>query len=174
MPITPFHLGPGLAIKALAGERCSLMVFGFGQVVMDLEPLVRIARGDGIVHGFTHTYLGATLVAVVSIVVGRPVCQLVLESVRPDPRSGLLTWLFGETRISWGAAAFGAFMGTYSHVLLDSVMHADMDPLAPWAQGNALLHCISVESLHVACVLSGGLGVLLMAWDYLRRRAGES
>jgi membrane-bound metal-dependent hydrolase YbcI (DUF457 family) len=56
----------------------------------------------------------------------------------------------------------GAFVGTYSHVLLDSVMHSDMRPLAPLSDSNALLHVITVESLHLACVLAAVLGVLLL------------
>ena len=32
MPFTPFHLGPGLAIKALGGHRISLLVFAGTQV----------------------------------------------------------------------------------------------------------------------------------------------
>ena len=59
MPFTPFHMGPGLAIKAVSGRYLSLMVFGFSQVAMDIEPLVRMIRGDAVLHGFTHTYLGA-------------------------------------------------------------------------------------------------------------------
>ncbi|MCB1770876.1 MAG: hypothetical protein KDJ31_14465 [Candidatus Competibacteraceae bacterium] len=40
MPFTPLHRGPGLAIKALAGRRFSLLTFGIAQVAMDIEPLI--------------------------------------------------------------------------------------------------------------------------------------
>ena len=170
MPITPFHLGPGLAVKAVAGDRFSLMVFAFSQAMMDIEPAVRILRGDGTLHGVTHTYLGATVVAVIAMVVGRPVCQLLLRSVTPDPHSALLNWVFRDTHISWRAAAGGAFVGTYSHVLLDSIMHADMRPLAPWSPHNSLLHAMPMGTLHVACVASGVLGMLLMALLYFAGR----
>jgi len=170
MPITPFHLGPGLAVKAVVGARFSLMLFAFSQAMMDIEPTVRSLRGDAMVHGATHTYLGATAVAVVSIVLGRPICQLLLRSVRPDPHSAFLNWIFGDTSISWRAAAAGAFVGTYSHVLLDSLMHADMRPLAPWSQHNSLLGAVPLGSLHVACVASGVFGVLLMMLLYVAGR----
>jgi len=71
MPFTPFHMGPGLAVKAVTGRYFSLTVFGFCQVAIDIEPLVRMIRGDIVIHGFTHTYLGATLIAFVSVVAGR-------------------------------------------------------------------------------------------------------
>ena len=45
MPFTPRHLGPGFAIKALAGRHFSLLTFGVAQVTMDIEPLVGLIRG---------------------------------------------------------------------------------------------------------------------------------
>lgn len=162
MPFTPLHMGPGLAIKSFTGRHFSLMVFGFSQIAMDIEPLVRIIRGDAILHGFTHTYLGATLIGLLSAIVGRPVCQFLLRYWKPDPESPFLNWLPAAQHISWAAAIAGAFVGTYSHVFFDSIMHADMRPLAPWVEANRLLHLIAVDDLHLACVLSGILGVLLM------------
>ena len=84
MPVTPFHMGPGLLAKALLGRHLSLMVFGFSQVAIDLEPLVHIVRGDAVLHGFAHTYVGATLVASFSVVAGRPICQRLLARWTPD------------------------------------------------------------------------------------------
>jgi len=50
MPFTPFHMGPGCLIKALTGNRLSLTIFGFSQIAMDVQPLVHMLRGEGIVH----------------------------------------------------------------------------------------------------------------------------
>jgi len=61
-------------------------------------------------------------------------------------------------------------VGTYSHVALDSLMHADMRPLAPWSNSNGLLQLVSLGALHLACVLSGLAGVLLMLALFARRR----
>jgi hypothetical protein len=173
MPVTPFHMGPGLAIKAVLGRHLSLMVFGFSQVAMDVEPLVRIMRGDAVLHGFTHTYAGATLIALGSVVIGRRVCQFLLDHWRPDPRSRWLDSLRDPRPISRIAAIAGGFVGAYSHVLFDSMMHADMEPFAPWSGTNALLHVVSVGGLHLAGLLAGGLGALLMlALVLVRRGAG--
>ena len=173
MPFTPFHMGPGLAVKAVCGRYFSLMVFGFSQVAIDIEPLVRIIRGDAVLHGFTHTYLGATLIAFVSVVIGRPVCQFFLNFWTPDPYSPFLNWLRGPKLISWPAAIAGAFVGTYSHVFLDSIMHSDMQPLTPLSEANVLLHVISVGSLHFVCVLSGALGALLLFAVFILRRGAH-
>jgi Domain of unknown function (DUF4184) len=126
--------------------------------------------GDVVLHAFTHTYLGATLIAIASVAIGRPVCQFLLNFWAPNPNSSFLTWLRGPQAISWPAAIVGAFVGTYSHVFLDSIMHADIRPFAPWSDSNLLLHAISVKNLHLACVLSGVLGALLMLAVYCVRR----
>jgi membrane-bound metal-dependent hydrolase YbcI (DUF457 family) len=63
----------------------------------------------------------------------------------------------------------GAFVGTYSHVFFDSIMHSDMQPLAPLIEANSLLHVITVDALHLACMLSGLLGILLMYVMFLVR-----
>ena len=53
-------------------------------------------------------------------------------------------------------------------------MHSDMRPLAPFVAANSLLNVITMESVHVACVVSGVLGLLLVVSRYFARRAGES
>lgn len=169
MPFTPFHMGPGLVVKAVCGRYFSLMLFGFSQVAIDIEPLVHIIRGDNVLHGFTHTYVGATLVALVALFAGRPFCQFMLNYWTPNPDSRFLHWLRGPRVISWPAAIAGAFTGTYSHVFLDSIMHADMHPIAPLSQANALLMAISVGSLHLFCVLGGVAGMLLLIAGFLVR-----
>jgi hypothetical protein len=173
MPFTPFHMGPGLAVKAVCGRYFSLMVFGFSQVAIDIEPLVRIIRGDAVFHGFTHTYLGATLVALVSVVVGRPFCQFLLSYWTSERYSPFLNWLRGPNLLSWPAAIAGAIVGTSSHVFLDSIMHSDMQPLAPLSEANALLRVISVGSLHLVCVLSGVFGALILLAVFIFRRGAH-
>jgi hypothetical protein len=165
-------MGPGLAAKAVLGRHLSLMVFGFSQVAIDLEPMVHLVRGDAVLHGFAHTYVGATLVAALSAVVGRPICQRLLERWTPDPESRFLIWLRGPDRISWPAAIVGAFVGSYSHVFLDSIMHADVLPLAPFSPANAMLGAVSLGSLHLLCVVSGALGALGLGVAFARRGAG--
>jgi hypothetical protein len=53
MPFTPFHLGPGAAVKAIAGDDFSFIVFGGAQALMDIEPLVHMVRGDAVLHGLS-------------------------------------------------------------------------------------------------------------------------
>ncbi len=170
MPFTPFHLGLGATCKALAGRHLSFMVFGFSQVAMDLELFVRIMRGDVVVHGFTHTYVGATFVGVVSVLVGKPVCawRLRIWHARLSPVQQ--AWCSIEPRIPWSVAAVGGFVGVYSHVLLDSIMHADMHPWSLFGQGNNLLHLLSVHGLDLLCLGTGVFGSLVLIISFVWKR----
>lgn len=157
MPVTPFHLGPGAAFKAIGGRHFSFMVFGGAQVLMDLEPLVRIYLGTPILHGYTHTIAGAFVIGTIAVVIGRPISQFVLTRYR-----------IPHHPFSWLAAGTGAYVGTFSHVLLDAVMHPDMHPWWPLSQDNPLLGAIPVGWLHVSCVVLGVLGALGVAFKFAR------
>lgn len=147
MPFTPFHLGPGAAFKAIGGRHFSFLVFGGTQVLMDIEPLVEIIRDKPVLHGVTHTIPGALVIGLVSGAVGRPVVQMVLN------------WLtLTHHRLTWTVSFISAFVGSYSHIALDAVMHRDMNPFWPLAEGNGLLGLVSVGSLHVFCLVAGLLG----------------
>ena len=148
MPFTPIHLGPGLAFKAMGGRHFSFMVFGGAQVLMDLEPLIGILQDRDVLHGVTHTGLGALVIGSVAAVIGKPISTLVLRwrKIAHPP----LTWL---------AAMTGAYVGTFSHVLLDAIMHADMAPAWPLLRGNPMLELISIDQLHLACLAAGVIGL---------------
>ena len=166
MPFTPFHMGPGMAVKAVSGKKFSLIAFGVAQIAMDTEPLVRMIRGDRIVHGFTHTYVGAVLIGALVLPVVRPLGAAILRLWNRELISSGHAWLACDDTISWTAASVGVFIGTFSHVLLDSLMHADLEPFAPFASSNPLLHAISLVTLHSFCLVTGLLGVA--AWIAVR------
>jgi hypothetical protein len=152
MPFTPFHLGPGAAFKAIGGKHFSFMVFGGTQVLMDIEPLVAILRGSPVLHGVTHTILGALVIGLVAGAIGRPISEFALGLLR-----------IRRHRITWPVSFLSGLVGTYSHIGLDAVMHRDMDPFWPFAAGNPLLGLMSVEGLHVLCLVAGLLGLLVIA-----------
>src|SRR3954470_9256120 len=79
MPFTPFHLGPGAAFKAIGGRHFSFMVFAGSQVLMDIEPLVAILQGRAVLHGITHTILGALVIGLAAGAIGRPLAEWALR-----------------------------------------------------------------------------------------------
>ncbi len=163
MPFTPFHMGPGLLVKGVADRHFSVMVFGFSQVAIDLEPLVHIVRRDSYHHGHLHTWLGAAVVAGLSYAVGRPACARVLRVIARNCEKR--DWAFGkpwigEASISRFAALSAAIVGAYSHVVLDAIQHWDVEPMLPIAEGNPYYHALSTAALHVGCVTTGVIGVI--------------
>ena len=162
MPFTPFHMGPGIAIKSVLGNYFSLTVFGFSQVVIDIEPLVRILRGDAMLHGVTHTYLGAFFLGMVSLLVGKIVCTWLLRLWNVFVGFGHSSWLRLSPNISWLAATIGAFLGVFSHVFLDSIMHSDMKPFLPFDTSNNLLYLMPIGWLHLWCLILGIAGLMII------------
>jgi membrane-bound metal-dependent hydrolase YbcI (DUF457 family) len=163
MPFTPFHFGLGAALKPALGRRFSFAVFAFSQVLIDVEPGMRMLLDKDPLHPHLHTYLGATGVALVSGWLGRPVCEWALRAWNRRLSHAQARWLALGTSIPPPAAWSAAFVGAYSHVALDSIMHADIRPWAPFAQGNALLGLISIPALQWLCVALGIAGVIAVA-----------
>jgi hypothetical protein len=161
MPFTPFHFGPGAALKAVAPIHFSLSVFCYSQIVTDIESAFYLLRGEYPVHRLYHTYVGATLVGVFCAVTGRPLCQLALRAWRRWAPSGLTNVLGNSPAITWNSAFLSAFIGTYSHVAFDSIMHRDVRPLSPFSTANPMLHLVSLPMLHLLCLGLGGVGVLV-------------
>ncbi len=140
----------------------SFVVFGLTQVVIDIEPAYYMARWLWPIHRFFHTYLGATLVAIVVILFGKPICESILRLWNSSLSEPQRAWLGVKPKISTMAAVIGAFFGSYSHVFLDSIMHSDMHPLAPFSNDNSLLYIISIERLYAACFLAGIFGGMVL------------
>jgi hypothetical protein len=162
MPFTPLHLGPGIALKAGLGDRISLLAFGLAQVAMDLEPLVGLLSGAPILHGSTHTYLAALFIGLAVAFITPPLGRPILRRWNRELTYYRLDWLVRPVSIARGPVMLGALSGTFSHIALDSLMHADMQPLAPWSSANDWLGMMPMSTLFGGCVLSGVLGAI--AW----------
>ena len=152
-------MGPGILIKAVLQSSFSLMVFGWTQIVMDIQPLIVMITGEGHIHGFTHTYIGASIIAVVSALSGKYLSEI-----------GLTIIGYAKTQpvdIIWWVAYLSAFIGSFSHVYLDSIMHFDVEPFYPFSLSNTFLGMVSVSTLHKLCLYSGLLGAAiyyLVSW----------
>jgi len=162
MPFTAFHLGPGAALKALGGRHFSFMVFGGSQVLIDLEPLIALSAGWERVHGHTHTLVAALAIGTLAGLTGRPISTWVLERMR------IPHW-----PLTWRSAFLSGYIGTFSHVLIDALMHADMQPLWPVTASNPALALIPADAVRYGCVALGFVGTAVLGerWLRYRRRA---
>ena len=152
MPFTPFHLGPGLLVKGAVPRHVSLSAFAATQVVVDLEPLTFILRGEYPVHRWAHTVAGA---GAVGLAVGAA-----LWALGRRWRTTAAPALGRDLR--WSAALVGGVIGGISHPLLDGLMHRDVRALRPFAETTWVLEPKGVAVLHLGCVMAGVLGAILL------------
>ena len=153
MPFTPIHMGPGILLKAILQSSFSLMVFGWTQIVMDIQPLIVLITGEGHLHGFTHTYVGAVLLAIFSALTGKYLSELGLIIIGLSKDKPI--------KIIWWVCFLSAFVGSFSHVFLDSIMHADVEPFYPVTLDNPFHGIISISVLHKVCLYSGLMGAAI-------------
>ena len=126
-------------------------------VLIDLEVIYCLSRNEAPIHRYCHTYAGRFVLGLVAGVfvyaVGRILCRLKKRDHLTPARVG------PSGRLSHALVA-GLF-GGLSHILLDSLMHDEMAPLWPLADGNALAGVIGTGSLHIALAVAGFFGVVL-------------
>jgi len=132
MPLTPLHLAAGLPLR----KRISLKAFILVNILIDLEPgLIMFFHMDSMgynLHQGVHTIGGVTLAACATV-----------------------TALFTNVKPKLKAILYGAFWGAYSHLLLDALVHHDVNPLGPFMQGNPLYldayHEVSLVCAAILC-----------------------
>jgi len=164
MPITPFHFGLGIACKAILPKHFSFSVFCLSQLVIDAEVVYSALRGNTQFHRFFHTFLGSSFIAVLCFFIGNPLCIWLKKLWNAKLDLQLKRFLTLPEDISRASAFTGAFVGAYSHILLDSFMHADIKPFAPASSVNPLLGLLSYAQLHLLCILAGVFGGILYAY----------
>jgi len=155
MPITPFHFGPGALLHAAAPRQISFLAFCAANVIIDLESLYNLVQQRQPVHAFLHTYVGATLVVAATALLFLACRRFAAIYGLPD----LLSWPGLKIR----QVLAGAALGAYTHIVLDSVMHQDIQPLMPFSPGNPLLGAVALGTLHQACIGLGLVGLLVIA-----------
>lgn len=164
MPFTPFHFGPGAAFHALAPRHVSFLAFCGANVFTDVEPLYYLLTHQYPVHRFLHTIAGATLTWIATLI-------LFLLAIRVGSRLNVPNW-FGWRNLTAMPIGLGAALGSYSHLVLDGLMHADMTPFAPFTQANPLLGAISLRALYGLCIASALVGLVVIAVRSRKQRAG--
>jgi membrane-bound metal-dependent hydrolase YbcI (DUF457 family) len=161
VPFTPFHFGPAALIHAIAPRSVSFLAFAASNILIDAEVAVNLFHRRDRLHTFFHTYLGATIIILITIASFLLARKLASKLFPPSWQQ--------FTNQSTTAITLGAIIGAYSHILLDSFMHRDMHPLAPWTTSNPLLGTINTGALHLLCIATGILGIALLSIRYIRQ-----
>jgi membrane-bound metal-dependent hydrolase YbcI (DUF457 family) len=145
MPLTPFHIGPGLFIPLLLFNIIDLPTFLIASVILDIEPiLVLFLNLQYPLHGFFHTFLIGTVVALILTFVMVKIRRLF---------SPLMSSFKLEQKWSFTSILIAALSGIYLHLFLDAQMHWDMQPFYPLTI-NPLLDLSSLAGLmpEIFCV----------------------
>ena len=162
MPFTPFHMGAALIVKPVLNRYFSVITFGLAQIAMDIEPGVGMLTGADVLHGPTHTILGALFIAYLVTLIAPSVCSYLLTKWNKEVIHYKLPWLVQSEVVPKTAVIIGAFFGTLSHVALDSLMHHDIQPLLPFSKANPLMGLITHDGVYQLCAIASVLGVA--AW----------
>jgi len=166
MPFTPFHLGPALFLGVLLFRLVDFPTLLVASVILDLEPFAVLLLGlDYPLHGFFHSFLGGTIIAVV--------LGLIMLKLGGTGR-GVLKSLGLEQNPSRQTIMLGSFLGVYSHILLDSPLYADIRPFFPFDTnpffaGDAFAG-IYAQALCVLLLLVGIAGYVVMLIVRARRK----
>lgn len=128
MPLTPLHLAIGLPIRKFASIKAFILI----NILIDLEVAAvmffNMERQGYNLHMSAHTFEGASVLTIFTVLVGIPY------------RKGFLAW------------CGGAFLGAYSHLLLDGLVHWDVQPFYPFIKGNPI-YLDAHLSVSILCAL---------------------
>lgn len=128
MPLTPFHLAVGLPARKFISMKAFIIV----NILIDLEPgLILFFGMDSLgyqLHQGMHTFGGATLAVVVTLFLCIPFKVKALPYL------------------------YGAALGGYSHILLDALVHWDVQPFAPFLHGNPMFLDLD-PSVTITCAI---------------------
>jgi membrane-bound metal-dependent hydrolase YbcI (DUF457 family) len=143
MPFTPFHLGPGLLIGLIFFPFIYLPSILLGSIIVDIEPLTFLILGLPVLHLFFHTFLGATILALMG--------ALVIFLLRGIFERIMTFFLLPQSASPLNITT-AALMGAYSHIILDAFLYSEMQPFWPLL-GNPFLGLASSSTIYLFCIL---------------------
>lgn len=154
MPFTPFHWGPALLIGMLLFSIFDLPSLLISSVIPDLEGLsVLTFRLPLPLHGFFHSYLGASILGVLTAT---------LVYYFRGFLSKIMKLFMLERMSSSKRILFTSLFGAYSHVFLDSFLYVEMRPFYP-LDGNPFLGFFSTNEIFLFCLVTFPLGLAVYA-----------
>jgi membrane-bound metal-dependent hydrolase YbcI (DUF457 family) len=122
---------------------------------VDIEPLYYMITRQYPLHRFFHTYIGVSIVIAGTVALLKTIIWYGKKASLPNSH--------GWQQVKLLQLLIGAMLGGYSHILLDSLMHADIRPLAPFSDSNQLLHILSLATLHWFCIGCAVFGLLVIS-----------
>ncbi|MHA1637578.1 MAG: hypothetical protein ACTSUB_06130 [Candidatus Thorarchaeota archaeon] len=158
MPFTPYHLGPTLLIGVIFFPFVDIIAILIGSIILDIEPFLLLTIGSGQpLHGISHTYLVATIVALLT--------TGIIWALR-GPLYEILSIFRINQEPSIRKIGMSSILGTYSHVLMDSFLYTEMNPLFP-IHGNPFLGLVSAVFIYQLCLYCSIAGIVIYIFRFL-------
>lgn len=147
MPLTPFHLGPALLLGLVFFSYLDFPTFLVASVIIDVELiLIVFLHLDYPLHGFLHSFLGGTILALL--------LAWIMSKTRRHVSPFLSFFKLGQ-KWSFKNIIVASLSGVYIHILLDSRMHMDIRPFYPLNLNPFLSQSISsVLTIYMLCIWS--------------------
>lgn len=151
MPFTPFHMGAALLGKGLAPKSQSILFFGFTQVVIDLEPAIKMAIGyEGSLHSITHHPIG--MIFTVAL------CGAFWVHAQEQ------SWWREDLPVLTKASIWDTgWWAVLTHFLLDVISHEDM--------GYGVAQWFGMEDAQGFSIMIGVFGLFLLGVRWLISKA---
>jgi len=143
MPFTPFHFGPALFIYGLFVFLDPLAVI-YGAILVDIEPaLGMFLRLNYPLHGYIHSIVGILLLLPIVFA-----ATFITRRLLPD-----LDRLFtSKTRkFPYALTIASALIGSFSHIILDSILYLEMNLAWPLPYWNPLFDALSSFTVYQLC-----------------------
>ena len=164
MPFTPFHLGPALFFGLILLRYVNFPTFIASSIVLDIEGLlVLLLNLDYPLHGFFHSFLGGSVVAVflafLMVRMNGRIQRIVSPFKLGQKYSGKNIWL-------------ASFAGVFLHIVLDAPLYPDMMPFFPLT-ANPFYGISPALEVYGLCVILLLAGAGLYLYRISRRKTGK-
>ena len=163
MPLTPFHWGPSSWIGLILFKIFDFSTLLVASVIVDIEPFcVFVFNAPWPLHGFLHSFLGGSIAAILT--------AIILYLLRKPIKKVMAIFRLAQDS-SFKKILWTSFFGVYFHLLLDSFLYREMNPLYP-LKGNPFFGLFSSQQIYLFCSLSFLVGILfyLIRLAIIRRK----
>lgn len=93
------------------------------------------------------------MIAIVSAISGKYLSEIGLRMLGAASKS--------PVKIPWWVSFVSAYIESFSHVLLDSIVHTDVEPFYPVILNNGFHGFLSFSALHELCIYSAVVGATI-------------
>ena len=160
MPFTPFHIGPSAWMGLLLFKILDFPSLLIASIIVDIEPVcVLVFNLNYPMHGFFHSFLGSSIIAVLN--------AILMHSLR-DSVKELMRAFKLEQDSSFKKILWTSFFGVYFHILLDSPLYNDIKPFYP-SNDNPFYGIFSSQQIYHFCTFSFLIAIIFYSFRLLKR-----